>query len=88
MIREQYDNIKSKHPDALLLFRCGDFYETYFSDAENIALLLDLVRTLKKDADGNEFTMCGFPHHSLDEYLPRIIRAGFRIAICDDITER
>lgn len=77
-----FDDLKAKHPDTLLLFRCGDFYETYQQDADTVAnvLGLTLTRTLE---DG--VLMAGFPHHALDSYLPRLIRAGHRCAICDQL---
>ena len=79
-MEQQFRSLKSKHPDALLLFRCGDFYETYHEDAENAAKTLGI--TLTKSGD---VRMAGFPHHALDAYLPKLIRAGFRIAICDQL---
>lgn len=77
----QFRYLKSKHPDALLLFRCGDFYETYEADAKECAKVLGI--TLTKCMDGT--AMAGFPHHALDTYLPRLIRAGKRVAICDQL---
>lgn len=73
--------LKSKHPDALLLFRCGDFYESYDEDAKECAKVLGI--TLTKCMDGT--VMAGFPHHALDTYLPKLIRAGKRVAICDQL---
>lgn len=73
-----YDHIKAKHPDALILFRCGDFYESYEQDAEEVAEICGI--TLIKRKDGR---FCGFPYHALDSYLPKIIRAGKRVCICD-----
>jgi DNA mismatch repair protein MutS len=72
-------------PDALLLFRCGDFYECYEEDA--IAAVAVLALKSVHHPDENNVTMAGFPHHALDTYLPRLIRAGHRVAICDDITD-
>lgn len=77
----QFRYLKSKHPDALLLFRCGDFYETYEADAKECAKVLGI--TLTKCMDGT--AMAGFSHHALDTYLPRLIRAGKRVAICDQL---
>lgn len=74
--------LKSKHPDALLLFRCGDFYETYDADAKECAKVLGITLT-KRISDGT--VMAGFPHHALDTYLPKLIRAGKRVAICDQL---
>lgn len=78
----QYHDLKSKHKDAILLFRCGDFYETYYEDAYTVAKLLGITLTRR---GGNGYYMAGFPHHALDTYLPRIIRAGHRVAICDQL---
>lgn len=74
--------LKSKHPDALLLFRCGDFYESYDEDAKECAKVLGITLT-KRNSDGT--VMAGFPHHALDTYLPKLIRAGKRVAICDQL---
>lgn len=79
---KQFHDLKAKHPDRLLLFRCGDFYETYEQDAEEAAKILAITLTVR-NADGTK--MAGFPYHALDCYLPKLIRAGHRIAICDQI---
>ena len=87
-IVKQYLDLKEKYPDALLLFRCGDFYETYMDDAKKAATTLGitLTRSIKsKDPDGKPLAMAGFPYHTLDTYLPRLIRAGIRVAICEPI---
>lgn len=87
MLKQFYD-LKKKHPDALLLFRCGDFYETYDKDARKAAeiLAITLTRSTKtKNAEGKPLEMAGFPYHALDTYLPKLIRAGQRVAICDQI---
>lgn len=81
-IKKQYDELKKKHPDAILLMRCGDFYETYYEDAETVAEVLGI--TLTKQGDKY---MAGFPAHALDSYLPRLVRAGKRVAICDQLCE-
>ena len=78
--RKQFEEFKEKHPDALLLFRCGDFYETYEDDAQIASEVLGITLTL--DSKNNR-KMAGFPHHALDSYLPKLIRAGQRVAICD-----
>ena len=78
------NELKAKHPDAVILFRVGDFYETYFEDAKKIAEVLGL--TLTRQAK-TEMDLTGFPYHALDTYLPKLIRAGLRVAICDDISE-
>ena len=88
LILKQYLDLKKKHPDAILLFRCGDFYETYMQDAEKAskALGITLTRSSKtKDTEGKPLEMAGFPFHALDTYLPKLIRAGHRIAICDQL---
>lgn len=85
---KQYIDLKKKHPDAVQLFRCGDFYETYIQDARICAnvLCITLTRSSKsKDPDGNPLEMAGFPYHALDKYLPMLIRAGHRVAICEEI---
>lgn len=81
-LTEQYNQIKEKHPDAVLLFRVGDFYESYFQDAVTVSNTLGIVLTKRSD-DATE--MAGFPHHALDKYLPMLTRAGLRVAICDQL---
>ena len=81
---KQFNELKAKHPDAVILFRVGDFYESRFDDAEKIADVLGL--TLTRQAK-TEMDLAGFPYHALDTYLPKLIRAGLRVAICDDISE-
>ena len=81
---ETFKMLKEKHSDALILFRIGDFYETYCEDAKKIAEVLGL--TLTRQAK-TEMDLAGFPYHALDTYLPKLIRAGIRVAICDDISE-
>lgn len=85
---KQYFELKSKHPDAVLLFRCGDFYETYSEDAIVASEILGI--TLTKRANGQQgrtVEMAGFPHHALDTYLPKLVRAGKRVAICDQLED-
>ena len=85
---KQYTALKAKHPDALLLFRCGDFYETYHNDADDAARILGITLTKsskQKGPDGKPLRIAGFPHFHLDTYLPKLIRAGKRVAICDQI---
>lgn len=87
-IMRQYVDLKAKHPDAVLLFRCGEFYETYMQDAEICAniLCITLTKSAKsKEPDGKFLRMAGFPYRALDTYLPKLIRAGHRVAICDQI---
>ena len=81
---KMFNELKAKHPDAVILFRVGDFYETYCEDAKKIAEVLGL--TLTRQAK-TEMDLAGFPSHALDTYLPKLIRAGLRVAICDDISE-
>lgn len=78
---KQYYELKAKHPDALLLFRCGDFYECYKDDAQNAAKVLGITVTYSE----NYGALTGFPYHALDTYLPKLIRAGHRVAICDQL---
>ena len=84
---KQFMSLKAKHPDAIMLFRCGDFYETYSEDAVIASQILGI--TLTKRANGQEKTieMAGFPHHALDTYLPKLIRSGKRVAICDQLED-
>lgn len=83
-IMRQFYDLKAKYPDAVLLFRCGDFYESYEQDAEICARTLGITLT-KRNSDRTK--LAGFPHHALDTYLPRLIRAGYRIAICDQLED-
>ena len=82
---EKFNELKTKHPDAVILFRVGDFYESYFDDAKKVSDILSL--TLTKRNGENGYYLTGFPYHALDNYLPKLIRAGLRVAICDDISE-
>lgn len=86
---KQFFDFKSKHPDALLLFRCGDFYETYGEDAVITAKALGITLTRRNNGrnDAADLEMAGFPYHALDTYLPRLVRAGFRVAICDQLED-
>lgn len=87
-IIKQYNDLKQKHPDALLLFRCGDFYETYKKDAVKASNILGITLTKhskRMDEEGKPLKMAGFPYHALDTYLPKLIRAGERVAICDQL---
>ena len=83
----QYNAIKAKHPDALLLFRVGDFYETFGADAIRASKALGIVLTKRANGSASEVELAGFPHHSLDSYLPRLVRAGLRVAICDQLED-
>ena len=86
-LMKQYYQIKGKYPDALLLFRVGDFYETFGEDAERAAGVLGIVLTKRHNGSANEIALAGFPHHSLDSYLPKLVRAGHRVAICDQLED-
>lgn len=89
-IIKQYNDLKQKHPDAMLLFRCGDFYETYKEDAVKASNILGITLTQhskRMDDEGRPLKMAGFPYHALDTYLPKLIRAGERVAICDQIED-
>lgn len=83
-LMQQYNKVKSKYPDAILLFRVGDFYETFGSDAEKAAGILGIILT-KRNNGGVDVALAGFPYHSLDNYLPRLVRAGYRVAICEQL---
>lgn len=83
---KQYNGIKVKYPDALLLFRVGDFYETFGADAEKAARILDIVLTQRNNG-GDHTALAGFPHHALNTYLPKLVRAGQRVAICDQLED-
>lgn len=82
-IQKQFEELKSKHPDAILLFRCGDFYEAMNEDAKPVADTLGITLTVRKDG----MKIAGFPYHALDTYLPKLIRAGHRVAICDELED-
>lgn len=84
---KQFFDLKAKNPDAVLLFRCGDFYETYSSDAVTAAKVLGITLTRRNNKNQESTEMAGFPYHALDTYLPRFIRAGYRVAICDQLED-
>jgi len=84
---KQYNSIKAKYPDALLLFRVGDFYETFGDDAVKAAKILGIVQTKRGNGSESETALAGFPHHSLNTYLPKLVRAGLRVAICDQLED-
>jgi DNA mismatch repair protein MutS len=86
-LMRQYNAIKVKHPGALLLFRVGDFYETFGEDAVKASKVLDIVLTKRSNGSASEIELAGFPHHSLDNYLPKLVRAGYRVAICDQLED-
>ena len=84
---KQYFELKEKHPDAVMLFRCGDFYETYSEDAVTAANILGITLTKRANGQAKHVEMAGFPFHALDTYLPKLIRAGKRVAICDQLED-
>src|SRR5690606_35268607 len=86
-LMKQYNTIKAKYPGALLLFRVGDFYETFGQDAITASKVLDIVLTKRGIGSPSEIELAGFPHHALDYYLPKRVRAGHRVAICDRLED-
>ncbi len=86
-LMKQYNQIKARHPEALLLFRVGDFYETFGEDAVKTSKILGIILTKRKNGSASEIELAGFPHHSLDTYLPKLVRAGQRVAICDQLED-
>ena len=84
---QQFYTLKEQNPGALLLFRCGDFYETYCEDAEKASQLLGITLTRRSNGSGKGDAMAGFPYHALDTYLPRLVRSGCRVAICDQLED-
>src|SRR4029078_2508468 len=86
-LMKQYYSIKSKYPDAMLLFRVGDFYETFVDDAIRASNILGIVLTKRANGSATYIELAGFPHHSLDSYLPKLVRAGYRVAICDQLED-
>lgn len=86
-LMKQYYGIKAKYPDAILLFRVGDFYETFGEDAIKTARALDIVLTRRSNGAAAEVELAGFPHHALEVYLPRLVRAGYRVAVCDQLED-
>src|SRR5438128_7190027 len=86
-LMKQYNDIKSKYPDAMLLFRVGDFYETFGEDAVRCSTVLGIVLTRRANGSASYIELAGFPHHSLDTYLPKLVRSGLRVAICDQLED-
>lgn len=86
-LMRQFNSIKAKHPDAILLFRVGDFYETFGQDAVKASRVLGIVLTKRKNGAASDMELAGFPHHALDTYLPKLVRAGHRVAICDQLED-
>ena len=86
-LMKQYNSIKAKYPDAMLLFRVGDFYETFADDAVKAAKILDIVLTKRGAGSETETALAGFPHHAINTYLPKLVKAGMRVAICDQLED-
>jgi DNA mismatch repair protein MutS len=86
-LMQQYNKVKAAHPEAVLLFRVGDFYETFGEDAVKAAKVLDIVLTKRGNGSASEIELAGFPHHSLDNYLPRLVRSGLKVAVCDQLED-
>lgn len=86
-VLKQYFDMKGRHPDRLLLFRCGDFYEAYNEDAEDCGRILGIIVRKYHETETNDVKVAAFPHYALDSYLPKLIRAGRRIAICDQLED-
>lgn len=80
---KQFREMKVRHPDAILLFRVGDFYEAYSDDARQCVEVLNITLVTRKRSGKKDLLLCGFPHHALDMYLPKIVRSGRRVAICE-----
>src|SRR3979409_301107 len=86
-LMKQYFAIKAKYPDALLLFRVGDFYETFGEDAIHASRILGITLTKRNNGSGSSSELAGFPHHALDTYLHKLVKGGFRVAICDQLED-
>lgn len=87
-IHIHYRQMKPKYPDAILLFRVGDFYETFSNDAKDASDILGITLTFRDTGDGSRIELAGFPHHALDSYFPKLVLAGRRVAICEDIEKQ
>ena len=86
-LMKQYLEMKRRHPDAILLFRVGDFYETFSDDAIDASRILGITLTRRANGSASSIELAGFPHHALDTYLPRLVRAGRRVAICEQLED-
>ena len=86
-LMKQYYKIKDKHPDAILLFRVGDFYETFSDDAIRTAEICGITLTKRANGSASYVELAGFPHHAIDTYLPKLVRAGMRVAICEQLED-
>ena len=86
-LMKQYDTVKAQHPDAIVLFRMGDFYETFGADAIETSAILGITLTRRANGGAAMVELAGFPHHAIDSYLPRLVRAGKRVAICEQLED-
>src|ERR1700712_122602 len=86
-LMQQHSAIKARYPDAILLFRVGDFYETFGQDAVNASTVLGITLTKRNNGNADSSQLAGFPHHSLDTYLHKLVKAGYRVAICDQLED-
>src|SRR4029079_605264 len=86
-LMQQHNAIKARYPDAILLFRVGDFYETFGQDAVKASTVLGITLTKRNNGDANSSMLAGFPHHALDTYLHKLVKAGYRVAICDQLED-
>ncbi len=86
-LMRQYNQIKAKHPDAILLFRMGDFYETFYDDAVKVSEVLGITLTSRNNGGAADAALAGFPHHAIDTYLPKLVHAGLRVAVCDQLED-
>jgi len=86
-LMKQYFSVKAQHPDAMLLFRVGDFYETFGEDAIIASKVLGIVLTKRNNGPGTAVELAGFPHHSIETYLPKLVRSGYKVAICDQLED-
>ena len=86
-LMEQYNKVKAQHPDAILLFRMGDFYETFGADAIKTSSILGITLTRRANGSASHVELAGFPHHAIDNYLPKLVRAGERVAICEQLED-
>src|SRR5690606_29065564 len=86
-LMRQYYKIKERHPHAILLFRMGDFYETFDADAKTVSQVLGITLTKRANGKAQDVPLAGFPHHALDNYLPKLVNAGLRVAICEQLED-
>ena len=86
-LMRQYYKIKSRHPNAILLFRMGDFYETFGDDAKTVSRVLGITLTKRGNGGAEDVPLAGFPHHALDNYLPKLVQAGLRVAVCEQLED-